>query len=217
MSRTVTTFRNVCPIRCAATVPRAKERTPQLRDHVLAVALDLLARDGIPAFTARAVAGEARTSTPAVYELFGDKGGLVRAVFFEGWRKLDRNLRQLPETPDARADLEAIGTTYRRFVVENPVLAEVMLSRPFTAFDPTEAEAEASGDVRGFIVRRVLRCVDAGVLHGDPVDIAHALVALVQGLAAAESGGRLGTSRDARERRWRVATTAMLDGLRPPG
>jgi len=45
-----------------------------LRDHVLSVAVGLLAREGVAGFTARSVAREAQTSTPAVYELFGDKG-----------------------------------------------------------------------------------------------------------------------------------------------
>ena len=38
-------------------MPRPKERTPQLRDRVLASAVDLLARDGVEGFTARGVAG----------------------------------------------------------------------------------------------------------------------------------------------------------------
>ena len=36
----------------------------------------------------RAGRPRAQTSTPAVYELFGDKAGLVREVFFEGFRLL---------------------------------------------------------------------------------------------------------------------------------
>jgi AcrR family transcriptional regulator len=198
-------------------MPRPKQRTPELRDHVLDVALDLLARDGVPAFTARAVAGEARTSTPAVYELFGDKAGLVREVFFEGWRRLGAALRALPETGDPRADLEQLAAAYRAFVTEHRTLGEVMLSRPFSSFDPTEVEREAGGGVRELIVHRVRRCVDAGVLHGDPVDIAHGLVALVQGLAAAENAQRLGTSRESVDRRWELATSAMLDGLAVAG
>lgn len=35
------------------------------------------------------------------------------------------------------------------------------------------------------ILARVRRCIDSGLIHGDDIDIAHALIALVQGLAAA--------------------------------
>jgi hypothetical protein len=55
--------------------------------------------------------------------------------------------------------------------------------------------------------------VAAGVLQGDPTDLAHVLVALVQGLAAAENAGRLGTSRASVERRWRLGVSSLLDGL----
>lgn len=60
-------------------VPRPKQRTPELRDEVLRVALTMLATDGVEGFTTRRVASGASTSVPAVYELFGDKAGLVAA------------------------------------------------------------------------------------------------------------------------------------------
>jgi AcrR family transcriptional regulator len=198
-------------------VPRAKLRTPELRDHVLAVALEQLEREGIPAFTTRGLAAAAGTSTPAIYELFGDRGGLVRAVFFESWRRLSEQLATLRETDDPRADLLALGAAYRRFVVDHSALGLVMLSQPFTDFDPSREEARAGMAVRDRIVAIVRRCVDGGVLRGDPLDIAHALTAVVQGLAAAESGGRLGRSRNDVDRRWRVATEALLDGFGPWG
>jgi AcrR family transcriptional regulator len=197
-------------------VPRAKQRTPQLRDHVLSVAVDLLAKEGVAGFTTRSVAREADTSTPAVYELFGDKGGLVRAVFFEGFRRLRKRLDELGESDDPRADLVGLVAIYRGFIRDNPVLSEVMFSRPFTDFAAGTAELEASGSVREFIVERVRRCIDAGILHGDETDVAHALVALTQGLAAAENTRRLGTTQASVDRRWALAVNGLLDGLARP-
>ena len=69
-------------------MPRAKQRTPELRDHLLEVAIATLSEEGIARFTTRRVAERAGTSVPAVYELFDDKAGLVRAMFFEGFRLL---------------------------------------------------------------------------------------------------------------------------------
>jgi AcrR family transcriptional regulator len=196
-------------------VPRAKQRTPELRDRVLAVALELLARDGVAAFTARRLARAAETSTPAVYELFGDKGGLLREVFFAGFRLLHERLATLVQSADPRADLLALLTLYREFFVENPVLAQLMFSRPFSDFDPRPAERRASGSVRLLILTHVRRCIDAKQLHGDETDLAHALVALVQGLALAEQARRLGSTRRAVDRRWTLALEALLDGLAP--
>ena len=67
--------------------------------------------------------------------------------------------------------------------------------------------------MRDLVVERVTASVRAGVLAGDPVDIAHVLLATVQGLAVQEAGGWLGTSAGSIERRWQLAVDAVLDGL----
>jgi AcrR family transcriptional regulator len=200
-------------------VPRAKQRTPELRDRVLQVAVAMLADQGVAGFTTRKVASGAETSIPAVYELFGDKAGLVREVFFEGFRQLRARFDRLAESGDPRDprdDLLRVLDAFRRFVRSNPVLAEVMFSRPFVDFDPGPDELAAGASVRELIVDRVQRCIDARVLAGDTTDIAHVLVAVVQGLAAQDTAGWLGTSKASVDRRWSLALTATLDGLAPP-
>jgi AcrR family transcriptional regulator len=196
-------------------VPRTKQRTAELRDRVLQVAVAILADEGVGGFTTRKVARQAETSPPAVYELFGDRAGLVREMFFEGFRMLRRHFDRLRETGDPRADLVRVVEALRAFVRENAVLAEVMFSRPFADFDPGPLELEAGSGVRLFVVGRVRRCIDAGVLAGDPTDIAHVLVSLAQGLAATELAGWLGTSKASVDRRWKLAVRAVLDGLTP--
>jgi AcrR family transcriptional regulator len=173
----------------------------------------MLADEGIVGFTTRRVAHEASTSTPAVYELFGDKAGLVREVFFEGFRMLRRHFDGLQESDDPRADLVDVVNALRVFVRENAVLAEVMFSRPFADFDPGPEELSAGSAVREFIVERVLRCAAAGLVANDPTDTAHIILALSQGLAAQETAGWLGTSKASIDRRWNLAVSAVLDGL----
>lgn len=197
-------------------MPRPKQRTPELRGQVLRTAVDMLSTGGVAAFTTRRVAEGAATSVPAVYELFGDKAGLVREIFFEGFRALRRRMGEVGDTDDPRADLLGIVGAFRAFVRENPVLTEVMFARPFTDFDPRPEDVSASGSLREFIVSHVQRCVDAGRLRGDAVDISHVLLALAQGLAAQETAGWLGRSDESRDRRWSVAFEAVLDGFAAP-
>ena len=194
-------------------MPRTKQRTPELRDRVLAAAVDLLAEGGAAGLTARSLAARAETSAPALYELFGDKSGVVRELYFEGFRRLFSELSALAETEDPVADLWALATAYRRFLRSNRELAEVMFSRPFTDFSPGEEELAATGSVRILIVGRVRRCIEAGRLRGDETDVAHVFVALVQGTAFAEAAGRLGTSTESVERRWRLAVGTLLNGF----
>jgi AcrR family transcriptional regulator len=194
-------------------MPKLKQRTPELREQLLAAALAIVEHDGVAALTARRLAAEAATSPPAVYELFGDKAGVVRALFFAGFAQLGAALSELRESTDPVEDLVALAQRYRRFIVERPALATVMFSRPFASFDPAPEEAAAGAAVRERIVGAVRRAIAAGRLHGDPTDVAHACVALVHGLAAAEAARRLGGTPAAVERRWDVAVRALVRGF----
>ena len=197
-------------------MPRTKQRTPELRDRVVEAALDLLAESGAAGMTARSLAARANTSPPAVYELFGDKAGVVRALYFEGFRRLSEALSGSRESDDPLSDLWAVAASYRTFVRNNRDLAEVMFSRPFTDFAPGPDEMAATASVRILVVDRLRRCIDARRLQGDETDLAHVFVSLVQGLAFAEAAGRLGTSTESVERRWRLAMAALLNGVAAP-
>ena len=130
-------------------------------------------------------------------------------------RQLRRHFGQLNDTDDPRADLVRLFGLFRAFVRENPVLTQVMYSRPFGDFNPGPEDAAATSSVRRFITGHVKRCIDAGVLAGDETDIAHVLLGLAQGLAAQETAGWLATSQASADRRWSLAFQAALDGLAP--
>jgi AcrR family transcriptional regulator len=191
-------------------VPRPKLRTPALRDRVLRAALDTLATDGLEQLTARRVAQAAETSVPAVYELFGDKAGLVRALFFAGFAELANSLEAARPAGNPAAELRTAVRTIRRFVLDRRSLAEVMFQRPVADFAPAPAELKASARVRDHLVSILGRCVEHGLATGDPVDLAHVQLAVVQGLAAQETAGWLGTSAASIERRWDLGATALL-------
>lgn len=194
-------------------MPRTKQRTPELRDRVLDVAVNTLGEHGVSGFTTRRVAELAGTSVPAVYELFDDKAGLIRQVFFEGFRLLGRELAKVPATNDALADVEALAPVFRRFCLHRPVLAQVMFTRPFASFDPSPEDVAAGAAVREVFIGRIKRCVDEGLIAGDPTDIAHVLLALVQGLAVQEGGRWLGNSEPSVKRRWSLGVKTLLRGF----
>ncbi len=190
---------------------RVKQRTPELRDRVVDVAVSTLCEDGMSGFTTRRVAQRAGTSVPAVYELFSDKDGLLRAVFFEASVGSAVSSSRSPETSDELGDLRAVIPVFRRFCLDYPALARVMFSRPFQDLDPEQLAAAPT--VREILVGKVQRCIDAGLLAGDAVDISHVLLALAQGLAVQEAGRWLGKSADSVNRRWDVGVQAVLAGF----
>ncbi len=192
---------------------RLKQRTPELRDRVVEAAVELLGEEGAAGLTTRSLAARAETSAPALYELFGDKSGVVRAVYLEGFQKLSGELAEVGESSDPVSDLWTLASGYRRFIRANRELAEVMFSRPFVDFSPGPDELQATNAVRILIGGRVRRCREAGRLLGDEADVASVLEALLQGMAFAETAGRLGGSTESVERRWRLAVGTALNGL----
>src|SRR4029077_15428120 len=94
-----------------------------------------------------------------------------------------------------------------------PVPGPALSPRPFAPFHPGPADPQAGAATREFIVHRVQRCIDAGIIDGDQVDIAHGLLALAQGLAAQEAAGWLGSTPTSVNRRWDLAVHALLAGL----
>ena len=139
--------------------------------------------------------------------------GLVRAMFFEGFRLLGGELAKVPVTSDPLADVERLVPVFRLFCRAYPRLAQVMFSRPFADFEPGPEELAAGASVREVFVGRIQRCIEAGLLSGDPTDMAHVLLALAQGLAVQEAGRWLGSG-PATERRWKLGATSLLAGLR---
>jgi AcrR family transcriptional regulator len=196
-------------------MPRPKQRTPQLRDHILDVTRTVLAADGIEAITARRIAADAATSIPAIYELFGDKTGLIREVFYDGFRQLRTHLDTVEPTDDPVADLRALTRAFRRFAQDHPSLVPLMYARPYDHFAPGPAEHATATATREAVTGRVASAVDQGRLQGDVDDIAHVLLATWQGLALQETAGWLGTSTTSRDRRWALATDLLLAPTAP--
>jgi AcrR family transcriptional regulator len=182
---------------------------------LLDVAIELLDSEGVAAVTTRRVAALADTTAPAIYELFDDKTGLVRAVFFEGFRRLGDVLDRLPPPVGQLDDIVAAIEAFRSFARDNPSLFEVMYSRPFADFTPTAEEQSFGDNTRRAVVERIRCCVDAGKLHGDPVDIAHAVLGLAIGLATQEVGGWLGSTDETVDRRWASGVHSILAGYGP--
>lgn len=175
--------------------------------------MDILREQGAAALTARALAARADTSPAALYELFGDKAGVMGHLRLRGFRLLAEALSGRPETPDPLADLWALTAEYRRFVRRQPALAIVMFTPSPSGTVATPEELAAAAAVGGLIGGHVRRCVASGRLVGDAADTASILEALLQGLAFAEAAGRLGSSTESVERRWRLAVASSLNGL----
>jgi len=172
----------------------------------------LLTSEGPAALSTRRVAQEVGVSTTAVYSLFGDKGGLVRAMFLAGFDRLTAAFDALPVTADPVADLLALGAAYRASALANPHLYDLMFGRPIPEFQPTPDDLAQIQPSMDTLLRTVTRCLDAGAFaEADPEAVAVHLNALVHGLSSLELRGALGPTTRADEL-WTAALAATMRG-----
>ncbi|MFB9531903.1 TetR/AcrR family transcriptional regulator [Nonomuraea roseola] len=137
---------------------------PAVRGRLVEAAARILAGEGPHALTARRLAGEAGTSTMAVYTYFGGMEEVRGAVRKEGFARLAADLDATPTSDDPVADLVAAGRAYLSNGLANPHLYRAMfLEKPID--DAAAPEGEAAFQR---LVEAVRRCMDAG--RFDPVD-----------------------------------------------
>lgn len=192
---------------------RPKTRTDEVRTRLLASAIELLEADGPTALRARRVAGAAGSSTGALYEFFGDKAGLVRAVFSEALVRLDALQAEVPITDDPAVDLRALLRAERTFALAHPMLHEVLAGRPFEEFDPTVEDTAVGRSLHRRGVAAVERHLTAIGSPLQPTLGAELVVALHRGLLASELAGQLGRTPPSRERKYRAGVELILGGL----
>ena len=97
---------------------------PERREQLLDVALGLIAEQGYEGITMEAVAREARIAKPVVYDLFGNRGRLLRALLErEEGRALEQLAGAIPVQPvDADPDALVVDglVAFLRAVADNP-------------------------------------------------------------------------------------------------
>ena len=89
------------------------------RDAILAAAREILEADGLDAVTMTRVGDRVGVRGPSLYKHVPNRAALIRAVADAVTADLGRTLAGRP-TDDAKADLRALATRYRRFVRANP-------------------------------------------------------------------------------------------------
>jgi AcrR family transcriptional regulator len=101
------------------------------RDVVLDVATDLLATYGVRRVSLSDLSTRAKVSRQSLYRWFGDRDGVVRAVFIrERDRFVDAAVAAGADEPDARDALEAVIGETLRMAATHPLLNRLRVSDP---------------------------------------------------------------------------------------
>ena len=107
----------------------------ELRERLLAAALQVAAERGLAELSVRRIAEAAETSTMSVYSRFGGRAGVLDALYRRTFRMLGDALAAVDRSDSYVVDL---ALAYRAFALENPPRYAFMFGRPLDDFVPDE-------------------------------------------------------------------------------
>ena len=197
---------------------RPKEHDEHTRAALRAAAEGLVADGGVAAFSVRAVADQAGTTTRAVYSLFGSKDGLLVDALAQGaFDYLTEGIDALGDTDDPVADLIAVGVSvFRGLVCEHPALYRIAFQRIVPGFRAGPEVTAARQQAWARLTAKIQRLKDAGLLDHRPVaEAAAEFNAMLEGLANAELRGRALSllPEGGEEEAWRSALATLIRGF----
>ncbi|MBI5843778.1 MAG: TetR/AcrR family transcriptional regulator [Deltaproteobacteria bacterium] len=109
--------------------PRSPEALEKIRARVLEAALALIADDGFPALTMRALAKRLSMSAPNLYNFFASKDEIYLHLVIQGFTLLKERLETaLGSSGDPLSQGRAAAFAYVGFGIENPVYYEIMFT-----------------------------------------------------------------------------------------
>ena len=178
--------------------------TDSLRQELLAVTAELVDRDGPARVTLRDVAAAARTSTTAVYSLFGGKSQLLTAIVDDGFRSFRDS-----QVAAAPGGLQGLGVAYRAWALQHASLYRLMFGGALAAYVDCQPSPEVAADAMGPLMEAVAAAQAAGILLEAPVEVvAVAIWGQVHGLVSLELA-QVGSS----ETDWAAVYVSALDAV----
>jgi AcrR family transcriptional regulator len=98
-------------------IPKRRGRPPSGgREAILTATLQLLREQGVARFTTREVAARAQVSEASIFYHYGDRAGLLQAVFAEGLRPLEALHDRGFDAPDPGDVLDAVAHAIEHFL-----------------------------------------------------------------------------------------------------
>lgn len=134
------------------------------------MALDVMAEQGVAGLSLGEVARRIGVRPPSLYVYFDSKVALYDAVFARGWREVGEVMEQVGD-PEEGDDLPAyaltMAQTFVRWMVQNPVHAQLMNWRPVPGYEPSAEAYEPAVAVVESSVSVMKRLQELGLLRDD--------------------------------------------------
>ena len=170
-----------------------RPENPKLRQAILDIASEMVAREGIQTATMRKIADRVGVSATTIYYYFGDRTKLFESIKLD---IIDRLVSYLDGRIDRNAShMEQLVTLLRAFIdwyLENTNLAELLLEKLPANLEVTEEEMERYYRAQNFAVEIMKRAKEAGVIQSPDVALdASVALGAIYGIAKLISENRL--------------------------
>jgi AcrR family transcriptional regulator len=159
----------------------------RLREEILAAAERLLiSSGGEDAMSIRSVADAVGVTPPSIYLHFEDKNALLFAICEKHFAEFDDYVeRAAADASDPLEQLRLRGRAYVRFGLEHPEQYRILFMRKPSETPPDyDIESLRKSTAFDHHLEAVQRCVEAGMIDGDPLMVAIALWASVHGITS---------------------------------
>jgi AcrR family transcriptional regulator len=174
--------------------PSPSERRRQasrelMRSEILAAAQHIIRTEGLDALSLRALAKAVGVTAPALYEYFGSKDAILRALFVQGSEAMLTLMDQvIAESPNGLQQLQAILAGYRTFARDEPDYFRLLFSTVDPNLDISDEEYSGMQTIFERFIGVIVSCIEAGDLQPlPPMTMSCALWALVHGTALLET------------------------------
>jgi len=152
-----------------------------VRDAVLAAAVDIVEAEGLGALSMREVARRAGVSHQAPYHYFADRGDVLAHIAIQGFDKLSEAMTSALAGPGEPA--ETCFIAYVNFALAHPAHFRIMF-RPELCMVETHAGAKAAADrAMGALMMLVRRVGPTEISEIEAFDLAVLLWSQVHGTA----------------------------------
>ena len=176
----------------------SQAQVQEFRHRAADVAMSMFMQQGYEQFSLRTLAREMGCSHATPYRYFKDKAEIFAVVRAEGFARFAAALEQgLSGGDDAEERLRLLARAYFDFAQQEPAAFTVIFEMGQPAADEYPFVDEAGFAAWSVLFRTVRQAVDAQVLCGDVLLLAHSMWAGIHGIASLQLAGKLTVGLDA--------------------
>jgi AcrR family transcriptional regulator len=166
--------------------PRERRRA-QTRQEILDAALEVMREEGVAGLNLTRVASRVGLRQPSLYQYFPSRDAVYDALFERGTQGHLRVISEAIDSAAASGWAAACAAAYAnlRYIVDHPVLAQLLFNRVVPGFRPSEEAFAPSVEVKRRVVATLHTAVERGELHPAAVSERglHLAIALLDGVA----------------------------------